>query len=309
MFDSFLLPPKFQTKKARQICKKDLCAQRGRKGRQGIAVQERQRKAKSDVMSCTSTAISSSDSLPGKKMARASALLQRNCSLTVLLAALLMVRHRVFFMQRRGVSKYMCYQTDCCCSTSTNPPIAYCIPSSFCFSILLLPRCAFSALCYFAPCHDSGVQPQFCFRCFAPSVVATFAFCFRPPPAAATFSTIHGFFLLFRLTMNSLMRCLFQPRIFSRSAVIYILHNLSCVVSLWIYWYQESRGRGAVQVAAPKEAQRCTSTRISCQSWFLLFLFPFMLPSMLPFQVLPCSWPRSFVLCKPGKPRVCGRNC
>ena len=60
----------------------------------------------------------------------------------------------------------MCYQTDCCRSTSTNPPIAYCIPSSFCFSILLLPRCAFSALCYFAPCHDYGMQPQFCFRCF-----------------------------------------------------------------------------------------------------------------------------------------------
>ena len=75
----------YQNSRQRRLakyCQRDLSTQRRRKGRQRIAVKERQRKARSDVMSCSSSATSSSDSSDWKKV-RASALVQGNWSLSV----------------------------------------------------------------------------------------------------------------------------------------------------------------------------------------------------------------------------------
>ena len=82
------VPPAYyshQSSRQRRLakyCQRDLSTQRRRKGRQNIAVKERQRKARSDVMSCSSSATSSSDSSDWKKV-RASALVQGNWSLSV----------------------------------------------------------------------------------------------------------------------------------------------------------------------------------------------------------------------------------
>ena len=61
---------------------RNLSTQRRRKGRQRIAVKERQKKARSDVMSRSSSSTSSSDSSDWKKV-RASALWQESWSLSV----------------------------------------------------------------------------------------------------------------------------------------------------------------------------------------------------------------------------------
>ena len=89
-----------------KYCQRDLSTQRRRKGRQRTAVKERQRKARSDVMSCSSSATSSSDSSDWKKSAQVHCCREIE-ALVFLLAGLMIVRQGMFFNweKRRHASK------------------------------------------------------------------------------------------------------------------------------------------------------------------------------------------------------------
>ena len=89
-----------------KYCQRDLSTQRRRKGRQRTAVNERQRKARSDVMSCSSSATSSSDSSDWKKSAQVHCCREIE-ALVFLLAGLMIVRQGIFFNweKRRHASK------------------------------------------------------------------------------------------------------------------------------------------------------------------------------------------------------------
>ena len=87
-----------------KYCQRDLSTQRRRKGRQRIAVKERQRKARGDVMSCSSSATSSSDSSDWKKVG-ASALAHGNWSLSVFVSRFDDCQTRYVFWLREEASR------------------------------------------------------------------------------------------------------------------------------------------------------------------------------------------------------------
>ena len=89
---------------------RNLSTQRRRKGRQRIAVKERQEKTRS-VTSRSSSSTSSSDSSDWKKV-RASALLLGNCSLSGFACRFDDCQTSMFFIYEKRSHKEMCYLAD-----------------------------------------------------------------------------------------------------------------------------------------------------------------------------------------------------